>query len=129
MKFPWAVAVAMLVISLSGWAQQNNTYNVKNSTPQRKSATVGRTATPTGDPSKDLRALERQQAKATASAPTTAKNTPGTTALKPVQEKPNHPMNVKGSGEGKIPHKSSGLKNNGGKDPYAGRLRQKHAHQ
>jgi hypothetical protein len=128
MKFSWAVTVALLGISLSGWAQQNNPYKVKNSTPGKKSAS--RTATPvttSGNPSRDLQALERQQAKASAS--TTATNTPGTAALKPVQEKPNHPMNLKGSGEGKIPHKSSGLKNNRGKDPFAGRLREKHAHQ
>jgi len=127
MKFPLAVTVALLGVSLSGWAQQNNPYKVKNSTPQKKSATVGRTATSSGDPSKDLRALERQQARASASA--AAKSPETGSALKPVQEKPNHPMNIKGSGEGKITHKGSGLKNNRGKNPYAGRLRQKHAHQ
>jgi hypothetical protein len=129
MKFPWAVTVALLGVSLSGWAQQNNTFKAKNSTPEKKSSSrVATPATVSGDPSKDLRALERQQAKA--SAPTSAGKTRGTaSALKPVQEKPNSSMNLKGSGEGKIPHKSSGLKSNRGKDPYAGRLRQKHARQ
>ena len=128
MKFSWAVAVALLGISLSGWAQQNNIYKVKNASPGKKSGSgMAAPATATGDPSRDLRAVERQQAKSSASAPSaTTKKDP---ALKPVQGKPNRSMNLKGSGEGKIPHKSSGLKSNGGKDPYAGRLRQKHAHQ
>jgi hypothetical protein len=127
MRFSLAVAVVLAGISVSGLAQQ--TFKVKRSAPEkapRKSAPIGKTASPvaTNATSKDLQNLERQTAKASASSRSAGKRTPGTgSALRPVKDKSNPPINFGGSGGGK----SGGMANQGS-NPYKGRLKQKHAH-
>lgn len=127
MRFSLAVVVVLAGISVSSLAQQ--TFKAKHSAPEkasRKSAPVGKTASPvaTNSTSKDLQNLERQSAKASASSRSAGKRTPGTgSAVKPVKEKSNPPINFGGSGGG---GKSGGTSNQGG-NPYKGRLKQKHA--
>ncbi len=125
MRFSLAVAVVLAGISVSGLAQQ--TFKVKRAPEKaaRKSAPVGKTASPvaSNSTSKELQTLERQTAKTSASSRTTGKRTPGTgSGLKPVRDKSNPPINFGGSGVGK----SAGT---GGQstNPYKGRLKQKHA--
>jgi hypothetical protein len=125
MRFSLAVAVVLAGISVSALAQQ--TFKAKHSAPEkapRKSAPIGKTASPvaTNTTSKDLQNLERQTAKASASSRSTGKRTPGTgSALRPVKDKSNPPINFGGSGGGK----SAGTSNQGA-NPYKGRLKQKH---
>src|SRR5271166_5110377 len=73
MRFSLAVAVVLVGISVSGLAQQNNTFRVKHSAPERapkKSAPLGKTAvspaTASSANSKDLQNLERQTVRASA---------------------------------------------------------------
>jgi hypothetical protein len=130
MRFSLAVAVVLVGISVGGLAQQNNTFKVKRSAPEKalKSAPIGKTAGPatgTAANSKELQTLEHQTAKASAPSRSAGKRTPGTaSALKPVKDKPNPPINFGGTGGGK----SAGSTKQGS-NPYAGRLKQKGAHQ
>jgi hypothetical protein len=132
MKFWLAVAVVLVGISVSGLAQQNNTFRVKHSAPEKatkKSAPIGKTAaspaTASAANAKNLQALEHQTARSSAPSRSAGKRTPGTaSALKPVKDKPNPPINFGRTGGGK----SAGMANQGA-NPYKGRLRQKHAHQ
>jgi hypothetical protein len=119
-------------ISVSGLAQQNNTFKVKPSHSAEKapktSVPIGKTAGPataSAANSKDLQTLEHQTVKSSAPSRSAGKRTPGTaSALKPVRDKPNPPINFGGTGGGK----SAGMANQGA-NPYKGRLRQKHVHQ
>jgi hypothetical protein len=126
MRFSSAVAVVLVGISVSGLAQQ--TFRVKHSAPEkegRKSAPIGKTASPVASngTSKELQTLERQSAKSSASSRTAAKKTLGTgSALKPVKDKSNPPINFGASGGGKGA-RAGGQSTN----PYSGRLKQKHA--
>jgi hypothetical protein len=126
MRFSLAIAVVLAGISVSALAQQ--TFKAKHSAPEkapRKSAPVGKTASPvaTNATSKDLQNLERQSAKASASSRSAGKRTPGMgSGLKPIKDKANPPINFGGSGGGK-----SGGMSNQGANPYKGRLKQKHA--
>jgi len=125
MRFSLAVAVVLVGISVSGLAQQNNTFKVKPSAPEKAakpiSAPIGKTANPA---SKDLQTLERQTAKASAPSRSAGKRPSGTAhALKPVKDKPNTPINFGGTGGGK----SAGSTKQGS-NPYAGRLKQKGPH-
>ena len=133
MRFSLAVAAALVGISVSGWAQQNNTFKVKPSHAEKapkKSAPVpiGKTASPataSGANAKDLQALEQQTAKSSAPSRSAGKKTPRTaSALKPVKDKPNPPINFGAAGGGK----SAGTTNQGS-NPYKGRLKQKHVRQ
>ena len=67
MRFSLAVAVVLVGMSLSGWAQQNNTFKVKPApTKAPKSAPIGKTAaspTASTSTSKELQSVERQSAK------------------------------------------------------------------
>ena len=129
MRFSLAVAVVLVCISVSGLAQQSNTLKVKRSAPEkaaRKSAPVGKTASPiaSSSTSKELQTLERQTAKTSASSRSAGKRTPGAgSGLKPVKDKSNPPINFGGSGGG---GKGGGTSNQGS-NPYKGRLKQKHA--
>ena len=126
MRFALAVAVVLAGISVSGLAQQ--TFKVKRSAPEkaaRKSAPAGKTASPiaSSSTSKELQTLERQTAKTAAASRSAGKRTPGTgSALKPVKDKSNPPINFGGTGGGK-----GGGTSNQGSNPYKGRLKQKHA--
>ena len=123
MRFSLAVAVVLAGISVSGLAQQ--TFKVKRAPEKaaRKSAPVGKTASPvaSNSTSKELQTLERQTAKTSASSRTAGKRTGTGSGLKPVRDKSNPPINFGGSG-GK-----SGGTSNQGSNPYKGRLKQKHA--
>ena len=126
MRFSLAVAVVVAGISVSGLAQQ--TFKVKRSAPEkaaRKSAPVGKTASPvaSNSSSKELQTLERQTAKTSASSRSAGKRTGTVSALKPVKNKSNPPINFGGSGGG---GKGGGTSNQGS-NPYKGRLKQKHA--
>jgi hypothetical protein len=85
---------------------------------------MGKIASPvaSNSASKELQTLERQSAKTSASSRTAGKRTGTGSALKPVKEKSNPPINFGGTGGGK-----GGGKSNQGSNPYQGRLKQKHA--
>jgi hypothetical protein len=127
MRFSLAVAVVLVGISVSGLAQQNDTFKIKRSAPEKapkKSAPIGMTASPataSGANSKQLQSLERQSARGSALSRSAKKGTPA--ALKPVKDKPNPPINFGGTGGGK----NAGMTNQG-PNPYKGRLRQKRSH-
>jgi hypothetical protein len=119
-----ALAIAVLTIGMSALAQQSGTYRVKP-TPEdkpKKPAPIGKvgsgTSTASASNAKDLNAVEHQTAKSTPAKSGGKKQT----ALRPVKDKPNPPINFGGSG-GKTQqgHQVS--------DPSKGRLRQKHSHQ
>ena len=126
MRFSLAVAVVLAGMSVSGLAQQNDTFKIKRSAPEKapkKSAPIGMTsssATAAGVNSKQLQSLERQSARVSAPSRSSKKGTPA--ALKPVKDKPNPPINFGGTGG-----KNAGMTNQG-PNPYKGRLRQKRSH-
>ena len=128
MRFSLAVAVVLVGISVSGLAQQNNTFKVKHSAPEKApkaSVPIGKTTGPTtasAANAKNLQALEHQTAKTTAPSQSAGKKT--APALKPVKDKPNPPINFGGTGGGK----SAGT-TNPGSNSRKGRVRQKHARQ
>jgi hypothetical protein len=133
MRFSWAIAVVLVGISVSGWAQQNKAFKVKPSgTAKAPKSSVAVSRAKTAGPatgsaanSKDLQTLEHQTAKSSAPPRSAAKRTPGTgSALKPVKDRPNPPINFSGTGGGK----SAGTTSQGS-NPYKGRLKQKHSHQ
>jgi hypothetical protein len=127
MRFSLAVAVVLVGVSVSGLAQQNDTFKIKRSAPEKapkKSAPIGTTASPataSGANSKQLQSLERQNARVSAPSRSAKNGTPA--ALKPVKDKPNPPINFGGTGGGK----NAGMTNQG-PNPYKGRLRQKRSH-
>ena len=119
MRISLAVAVAVVGISLSGFAQQN-TAKVKPPAPEKApktSAPVGKMpVTSSAVNANQLKAIERQTAKAPA-APSAGKKSDKPVALKPVKDKPNPPINFGGTKPmGTTTHSSS---------TYKGRLKQK----
>jgi len=134
MRFSLAVVVVFVGIGVSGLAQQNNTFKVKHSTPEKApkaSAPMGKTAgpaTPSSANAKNLQAIEHQTAKTTASSGSAGKPSGSAgkkpPALKPVKDKPNPPINFSGTGSGK----SAGTANPGS-NSHKGRVRQKHTRQ
>ena len=135
MRSSLAVAVALASLSVSGMAQQNNTYKVKPSHTEkapRSSVPIGKTAMGPASTSsaadKDLKNLEHQTAKSTAPIRSAGQRTPGKApALKPAKTKPNPPINFNGSSGAK----REGVAGQAGEssNPYKGRLKQKHDHQ
>jgi len=123
MRFSLAVAVVLVGMSLSGWAQQN-TFKVKPApTKAPKSAPIGKTAaSPTASTpaSKELQSVERQSAKSPASARSAGPRTGQGPALKPARNQRNPPINFGGTGGGK-----GARSTNRGSDPYKGRLKEK----
>jgi hypothetical protein len=123
MKSLWAIAIVLVSVSVSGWAQQNNTLKYKKSPPEKlpKSTATGTLKGPTAASAnaKDLQSIENQSTKLPASSKPVAKKT-AAPALKPAQDKPNPPINFGGSSGSK----QTGLINQG-PNPYAGRLKQK----
>ena len=123
MRFSLAVAVVLVGMSLSGWAQQN-TFKVKPApTKAPKSAPIGKTAaspTASTSASKELQNVERQSAKSPASARSAGPRTGKGPALKPARNKPNPPINFNGTGGGK-----GARTTNHGSNPYKGRLKEK----
>jgi hypothetical protein len=126
MRFSLAVAVALVGMSLSGWAQQNSTLKVKHSneaTKAPKSALmVKTTASPTASTpaSMELQRMERQNASSAATTRSAGPRTGKGPALKPAKDKPNPPINFGGTGGSKRAGMSSH-----GSNPYKGRLKQK----
>jgi hypothetical protein len=129
MRFSLAISVVVVGLSVSGLAQQNNTFKYKNPPPQKaakQSAPINAPIKNTGPSSpaaanaKNLRSIEHQSGN---TGPHAAKNTmPKTPALKPVKEKPNPPINFGGTNGGG--GKSSGT-NHQGSNELQGRLKQK----
>jgi hypothetical protein len=123
MRFSLAIAALVLGVSISGWAQKNNTFKVK-STPEKapKSAPMGKTGgsnTAVANNAKNLQSIERANTRVPASRTghkAAGKN--ATTGLKPVKDK-NPPINVAGGSS-----KGTGLMNKGS-NPLQGRLKQK----
>jgi hypothetical protein len=130
MRFRWAVAVVIVSFSVSGLTQQKDPFRVKSSTPQKaEKSTVpvartanSKTASAANSNAKDLQNVERQTAK-TSGATRTAGKKPAP-ALKLAKDKPNPPINFSGT-SGTKPA-GSGKQNS---NPYAGRLKEKHARQ
>ena len=127
MRFSLAVTVVLAGISISGLAQQSNTFKVKHSAPEKASkpsAPVGKTAGTTASAAnaKNLQALEHQTARTTAPSASPGKKT--APALKPVKDKPNPPINFGETGGGKSPRMS-----NPGANSQKTRVRQKHTRQ
>jgi hypothetical protein len=127
MRFSLAVAVVLAGMSVSGWAQQNNTFKVKPAHPEKAakpSAPIGKaggTATAASANAKELQTAEHQSARGPASSRSAGNAGKKTTpALKPVKDKPNPPINFNGSGGAK----TAGLANQSS-NPYRGRLKQK----
>src|SRR5271163_2156437 len=101
MRFSWAISVVVVGLSVSGLAQQNNTFKYKSPAPQhaaKQSAPpikMTGPATPAAANAKNLRSIEHQSGN---NGPHAAKNpTAKTPALKPVKEKPNPPINFGGT--------------------------------
>ena len=122
-----SVAIVFLGLSVSALAQQTSSYKVKRSAPQQKApkssvtAPVGKSTGPgtaTTSNARDLQMIEHQTAKTSGPSHPVGAKAPKA-AIKPVQDKPNPPMNFKGTGT-----KNVGL-NNGSANPYKGRLKQK----
>jgi len=135
MRFSLPVLVVLAGISVSGLAQQNNTFKVKHPAPEKApkaSVPMGKTAGPataSAANAKNLQAIEHQTAKTTATSGAAGKPSGSAVkktapALKPVKEKPNPPINFSGTGGGKSAGTASP-----GSNPRKGRVRQKHAHQ
>jgi len=135
MRFLLAVVVVLVGISVSGLAQQNNTFKAKHPAPEKApkaSVPMGKTAGPataSAANAKNLQAVEHETAKTTATSgiagrPSGSAGKKTAPALKPVKEKPNPPINFSGTGGGK----SAGT-TNPGSNSHKGRVRQKHAHQ
>lgn len=127
MKFLGAIAVMVLGLSVCGLAQQNE-FKVKHSSDekQKKSAAVplpksAGSASAASANSKQLQAIERENAKASAPPHTAAKKP--APALKPVKSKPNTPINFGASGGAK----GSSISNKN-TNSYQSRVRQKRAH-
>lgn len=124
MRFTLVVAVVLVGMSLSGWAQQNNTLKVKPapSKAPRSAPIVGKTVGKTASTpaSKELQNVERQSAKSLASARSSGSRTGKGPALKPARNRSNPPINFGGTGGGK-----SARTTNQGSNPYKGRLKAK----
>lgn len=126
-RFSLAVAVALVGFTSSGLAQQHGTFKVKPSASEKapkKAAPIGKTpgaATASAANAKDLQNVEHENTKASpASRPSGKKQG---TALKPIKDKPNPPINFNGA-SGK-----SQAGTHPAPDPSKGRLKQKHSHQ
>jgi hypothetical protein len=123
MRFSLVVAVAVVGISVGGWAQQQgNSFKVKPTREKPARSTVPPISTKTGSTAsanaKALQNTEHQSVK-TAGARSGAKKAP---ALKPVKEKSNPSINLNGSGGGNS--RGPGATNKSASS-FQGRLKQK----
>jgi cytoskeletal protein RodZ len=122
MRFSLVVAVVLVGISVSGWAQQqSNTFKVKPTQEKqaKPSAPIGKTAPSTSPAAANAKSLQNAEHQGTrVPAHSGAKKT--VPALKPVKDKPNPPINFNGGGAGKTPGVNTASNN-----PYKGRLKQK----
>jgi hypothetical protein len=123
MRFSLAIAVVLVGMSVSGWAQQNNTPKVKSApTKARKSAPIGKAASPTASTSasKELQSVEHQSVKSAKARSKTGKGP----ALKPARDSSNPPIHFGGKSGGGIARTPK----QGGSNPYKGRLKEKGRH-
>jgi hypothetical protein len=131
-RFSLAVAIVVVGLGMSGLAQQDNTFKVKPSRPEKQPKSTSAPVTKTAGPatssaanSKDLQSLEHQTAKASGpSRPAGNAGKKTAPALKPAKDKANPPINFSGAGSGK-----SAGSNKQSSNPYKGRLKQKHTRQ
>jgi hypothetical protein len=132
-RLSFAVAVALVAVTVSGMAQQTTTFKAKHTAPEKPpkstvppGGNMGNTTTASAANSKDLQSVERETAKP--AAPTHAKKTSATTpALIPAKEEPTPPNNSGNSG-GTVARKSTATaKTKPDANPYRGRLREKYA--
>jgi hypothetical protein len=123
-----SVAILIFGLSVCSLAQQTSSYKVKHSAPQQKAPRSSAVAPPgkssgsgtaTASNAKDLQMIEHQTAKTGPSHPVKTNTPKGARAIKPVQDRPNPPMNFNGTGS-----KNGGLTNRSA-NPYKGRLKQK----
>ena len=123
MRFTLVVAVALVGMSLSGWAQQNNTLKAKPApTKAPKRAPIGKTAASpraSTSASKELQSVEHQSVKS-ASAQSAGPRTRKGPALKAARNRSNPPINFGRKGGGK-----SARTPKQGSNPYKGRLKEK----
>jgi len=135
MRFSLAVVVVLAGIGVSGLAQQDSTFKVKHSAPEKApkaTVPVGKTpgpATASAANARNLQAIEHETGKTTATSGTAGKPSGSAgkktvPALKPVTEKPNPPIDFSGTGGKKSAGTASPASN-----PLKGRLRQKDARQ
>ena len=130
MRFSLAVGIVVAGISVSVVAQQNDTFKVKHSAPEKapkSNVSIAKTAGPataSSSTSKDLQNLERQTAKASVPPRSAANKTPKPTLVK---DKPTPPINFGGTG-GKGAPKTAGMTNQSA-NPLSGRIKQKSTHQ
>ncbi len=125
-----AVGFVLAGITVSGWAQQNGTYKVKHTPPDKapkKTAPMpmgktGASTTASASNAKDLNNIEHQNAKAGSVKPVGTKPVGKGAGLNAVKDKPNPPINFNSNPGGKNPGTVNQSSN-----PYKGRLRQKHA--
>jgi hypothetical protein len=126
-KLGSVLMLLLVVCTASGRGQQSTTFKVKHSSTSEKASPKAPVMTPktkgsetaSAANSKDLQSIEHEKPQAPARAG--ANKTP---ALKPVKDKPNPPINFSGAGG----TKSAGMTRQNA-NPYAGRLKQKYAHQ
>jgi hypothetical protein len=130
MRLILAIAAVLVSIGVSAVAQQDNTFKVKPSRPEKapKSAmpmgNAGNSKAGATSTSKDLQSLERQSAKASVPSRSAAKTKPASgaaPALKPVKDKPNPPINYNGKA-GRT--KTAGVAKQS-PNPLQGRLKEK----
>jgi hypothetical protein len=103
MRFSLVVTTLLAGLSVSALAQQSNEFRVKSSAPKERNAAplpVGKTngaGTASESNAKNLQALEHQTAKTAGATPrSTVRKNPS--ALKPIQNEPNPPINFSTSG-------------------------------
>lgn len=134
MRVSVIVGLGLALATSTSLAQQPQTFRVKPSHVERKkpAKVVPLTKTPNAatDAAKDLRRIEKETGKTSASVtPAGPKHAPGSAnAFKPEKSKPVPPINASGSGGMGTNMKGMGTTNQG-KNPYKGRLRQKGSHQ
>ena len=123
MRFSLMIAAILLGISATGVAQNNKATRVKPASPEvkgeHKAMSAEKVPATSAAASRDLRNLERQNARARPVRHTQTQAKKQSVALKPQKARANPPINF-----GKTQAKVGGVDQ--GSNPYKGRLRQKH---
>jgi hypothetical protein len=120
-------ALILASLTLAASAQEHKTpkakpYNSASKEKQSKGVAADKKVTPATTNSQELRRLERETAKASASNKDAKQRTRSARVVKAQNEKSNPPIHFS-SATG-----TQGSTNNQGKNPYKGRLRQKGSH-
>lgn len=132
MRISLILSLGLAALTVASSAQENHhAYKVKPShLNAKKSATsvpIPKTLTPSRSTSADLRRMEQETAKASATTRVARPNQNAARAslLKTEKQKPTPPINFSGAGGGAV--NRAGMTTQG-KNPYKGRLRQKGTH-